>query len=133
MELINGNLYYINEEMDNDVFNSYDVVQLLDVMVDTGLALVQLNQQFGIIEDEELYLKTVLVDPRNLSEFEMPEPLPEPVEPEPVDPDPELDDPENVEPSPKPEEPVDPNIEPPKEVEPEPVLPNVDAESEEQQ
>lgn len=115
MELINGNLYFINEEMDNDVFNSYDVVQLLDVMVDTGLALVQLNQSFGIIEDESIYLKTVLVDPRNLTEFESPEPLPEP-DPEPL--------PEPIEP----EIPVEPIPE-----EPEPVLPNVDNESEEQE
>lgn len=113
MELINGNLYFINEEMDNEVFNSYDVVQVLDVMVDTGLALVQLNQAFGIIEDESLYLKTVLVDPRNLTEFEMPEPLPEPVDPTPIEPI-------------VPEIPDEPVIE-----EPEPVLPNVDAESEE--
>lgn len=117
MELINGNLYFINEEMDNEVFNSYDVVQLLDVMVDTGLALVQLNQSFGIIEDESLYLKTVLVDPRNLTEFESPEPLPEPEpDPEPL--------PEPIEP----EIPVEPIPE-----EPEPVLPNVDNESEEQE
>lgn len=116
MELINGNLYFINEEMDNDVFNSYDVVQLLDVMADTGLALVQLNQAFGIIEDENLYLKTVLVDPRNLTEFE----IPEPVDPTPMEPT-------------VPEIPDEPVIDEPVIEEPEPVLPNVDEESEEKE
>lgn len=118
MELINGNLYFINEEMDNEVFNSYDVVQLLDVMVDTGLALVQLREPFGTVKDESIYLKTVLVDPRNLYEFEEPEKLPEPIEPDP-------------EPEP---EPIEPEIpEEPTPEEPEPVLPNVDIESEEQE
>lgn len=116
MELINGNLYFINEEMDNEVFNSYDVVQLLDVMVDTGLVLVQLREPFGVIEDESIYLKTVLVDPRNLTEFK---------EPEPIEPDPE------PEPLPEPTEPDIP-VEPTPE-EPDPVLPNVDIESEEQE
>lgn len=130
-ELINGELYFINENGHSPIFNSYDVVRLLDVMVAEPLALVELVEPFGIGENQPVMGTTVLVPIYLLTRYETKDPEPEPVpDPEPIDPEP---DPEHVEPSPEPEEPLDPNIEPPKEVEPEPVLPNVDDESEEQE
>lgn len=108
-ELINGELYFINESGHSPIFNSYDVVRLLDVMVAEPLALVELVEPFGIGENSPVEGTTVLVPIYLLSRYETKDPEPEPIEPEP--------------------DPVDPEPEP----EPEPVLPNVDDESEEQE
>ena len=111
-ELINGELYFINENGRSPIFNTYDVVRLLDVMVAEPLALVELVEPSGIGENKPVVGITVLVPIYLLTRYETKDPEPEPV-PDP-EPEPDLDDPEHVEPSPEPEEPVDPNIEPPK-------------------
>lgn len=121
-ELINGELYFINEKGHSPIFNSYDVVRLLDVMVAEPLALVELVEPFGIGENAPVIGTTVLVPIYLLTRYETkdPEPLPDP-EPDPIDP----------EPLPEPVDPVDP--EPAPEPEPDPVLPNVDDESEDKE
>ena len=121
-ELINGELYFINENGHSPIFNSYDVVRLLDVMVAEPLALVELVEPFGIGENKPVLGTTVLVPIYLLTRYEEKDPEPEPVpDPDPVEPEPLLEsiDPDPVEPEPVPE--------------PEPVLPNVDDESEEQE
>lgn len=121
-ELINGELYFINENGNSPIFNTYDVVRLLDVMVAEPLALVELVEPFGIGENNPVAGTTVLVPIYLLTRYETkdPDPEPEPVpDPEPIEPLPEPVDPDPVEPEPVPE--------------PEPVLPNVDDESEEQE
>lgn len=123
--LINGELYFINENGLSPIFNTYDIVRVLDTMVDEPLALVELVEPSGLGNNDPQMGTTVLVPIYLLTKYDEPDPEPLPIEPEP-EPEPE-DDPEHVEPSPEPEEPFDPNIEP------EPVLPNVDEESEEQE
>lgn len=119
-ELINGELYFINESGHSPIFNSYDVVRLLDVMVDEPLALVELVEPFGIGENKPVLGTTVLVPIYLLTRYETEDPEPEPM------PDPEPEPEEPIEPElPDDAEPIDP--------EPEPVLPNVDDESEEQE
>lgn len=116
-ELINGELYFINENGHSPIFNSYDVVRLLDVMVAEPLALVELVEPFGIGENSPVVGTTVLVPIYLLTKYETKDPEPEPVpDPEPIDPEP-LPDLDPVDPEPAPE----------------PVLPNVDDESEEQE
>lgn len=127
--LINGELYFINENGLSPIFNAYDIVRVLDTMVDEPLALVELVEPFGLGHNDPQMGTTVLVPIYLLTKYNEPDPEPLPIDPEP-EPEPEPapeDDPEHVEPSPEPEEPFDPNIEP------EPVLPNVDDESEEQE
>lgn len=122
--LINGELYFINENGHSPIFNSYDIVRVLDTMVDEPLALVELVEPFGLGDNKPQMGTTVLVPIYLLTKYDEPEPEPLPIEPEPEPlPEPE-DDPEHVEP----EIPVEPTPE-----EPEPVLPNVDKESEEQE
>lgn len=116
-ELINGELYFINENGNSPIFNSYDVVRLLDVMVAEPLALVELVEPSGIGENKPVLGTTVLVPIYLLTLYETKDPEPEPVpDPEPIDPEP-LPDLDPVDPEPAPE----------------PVLPNVDDESEEQE
>lgn len=118
-ELINGEFYFINEDCEQEHFDAYDIVVLLDVSVDEPLALVQLVKAFNIDPTKDMTGITVLVPIECLTHYTMPSPEPEP---EPV-------------PDPEPEEPIEPelpdDVEP--EPEPEPVLPNVDDESEEQE
>lgn len=136
--LINGELYFINENGLSPIFNTYDIVRVLDTMVDEPLALVELVEPQGLGDNKPQMGTTVLVPIYLLTKYDEPDPDPLPIEPEPEPlPEPE-DNPEHVEPSPEPEEPFDPNIEPeipvePTPEEPEPVLPNVDEESEEQE
>lgn len=122
--LINGELYFINENGLSPIFNTYDIVRVLDTMVDEPLALVELVEPSGLGNNDPQMGTTVLVPIYLLTKYDEPDPEPLPIEPEP-EPEPE-DDPEHVEPSPEPEEPFDPTIEP------EPVLPNVDEESSEE-
>lgn len=121
-ELINGELYFINENGHSPIFNTYDVVRLLDVMVAEPLALVELVEPSGIGENKPVVGITVLVPIYLLTRYETKDPEPEPVsDPEPVP------DPEPIEPLPEPVDPLEP------EPEPEPVLPNVDDESEDKE
>lgn len=103
MELISGNLYFINANLDSPIFNSYDVVTLIDVMEEEPKALVQLYEPFSPSEHETDFKGYVLVSSSNLTPYTEKSVLPEP-EPEP--------------------EPIIPEVIPTPE--PEPVLPNVD-------
>lgn len=118
--LINGELYFINENGRSPIFNPYDIVRVLDTMVDEPLALVELVEPSGKGENNPQMGTTVLVPIYLLTKYNEPDPEPLPIDPEP-EPEPL---PEPIEP----EIPVEPTPE-----EPEPVLPNVDAESEEQE
>lgn len=114
-ELINGEFYFINEECEQEHFDAYDIVVLLDVSVDEPLALVQLVQSFNIEPTKDMAGINVLVPIECLTHYTMPSPEPEPV------------------PDPEPEEPIEPELPDdadPEPIEPEPVLPNVDDESE---
>lgn len=118
-ELINGELYFINENGLSPIFNAYDIVRVLDTMVDEPLALVELVEPQGLGDNKPQMGTTVLVPIYLLTRYETEDPEPEPVpDPEPIEPLPEPEDPDiPVEPTPE---------------EPEPVLPNVNDESEEQ-
>lgn len=118
--LINGELYFINENGLSPIFNAYDIVRVLDTMVDEPLALVELVEPSGEGHNDPQMGTTVLVPIYLLTKYDEPDPEPLPIEPEP-EPEPL---PEPIEP----EIPVEPTPE-----EPEPVLPNVDEESEEQE
>lgn len=120
--LINGELYFINENGLSPIFNAYDIVRVLDTMVDEPLALVELVEPSGLGNNDPQMGTTVLVPIYLLTKYDEPDPEPLPIEPEP-EPEPEPL-PEPIEP----EIPVEPTPE-----EPEPVLPNVDEESEEQE
>lgn len=111
--LINGELYFINENGLSPIFNAFDIVRVLDTMVDEPLALVELVEPSGLGDNDPQMGTTVLVPIYLLTKYNEPDPEPEP---EPL--------PEPIEP----EIPVEPTPE-----EPEPVLPNVDEESEEQE
>lgn len=115
--LINGELYFINENGLSPIFNAYDIVRVLDTMVDEPLALVELVEPQGLGDNKPQMGTTVLVPIYLLTKYDEPEPEPLPIEPEP-------------EPLPEPIEPEIP-VEPTPE-EPEPVLPNVDEESSEE-
>lgn len=116
--LINGELYFINENGRSPIFNAYDIVRVLDTMVDEPLALVELVEPQGLGDNKPQMGTTVLVPIYLLTKYNEPDPEPLPIDPEP-------------EPQPEPIEPEIP-VEPTPE-EPEPVLPNVDEESEEQE
>ena len=108
--LINGELYFINENGRSPIFNPYDIVRVLDTMVDEPLALVELVEKIQEGENNPQMGTTVLVPIYLLTKYDEPDPEPLPSEPEP-----------------EPEIPVEPTPE-----EPEPVLPNVDEESSEE-
>lgn len=124
-----GNLFFINEHMDNEVFSAYDVVVMTSDTAPENHIMVQIAIEFAPSGFGARPTGSIAVHKDNLTPYDGHKDLPEsdPAPQNTIDDLPPVEEP-IIDPYPVPDEPE--IIIPP---EPEPVLPNVDDESEEQE
>lgn len=101
-----GNLFFINEEMDNDVFSAYDVVVIVNETAPEDHVMVQIAIEFSPSGFGARPTGSVAVHKNNLTPFdghsELPEPDPAPENP--MDDLPPVTEPD-IDPYPEPEKP----------------------------